>query len=140
MSTGPLGGSHEIDADRGRAGGLSGPGPFTVFAPTNAAFDAPPPGAVGSLLQPQNKAALTGVLTYHVVPGRLTAADLAVLAAANGGVATLTTVQGEPLQVMLRDGRVMVRDQTGRVATVTTGDVTQSNGVIHVGDTVLLPA
>ena len=124
----------------GLADTLSGPGPFTVFAPTNSAFGELPAGTVDRLLLPENKPALTKVLTYHVVPGRLMASDLAAMAAAGGGQARLTTVDGAPLDVMVQDGTVMVRDERGRVATVTTGDVMQSNGVIHVVDTVLLPA
>jgi uncharacterized surface protein with fasciclin (FAS1) repeats len=119
---------------------LASPGPFTVFAPTNEAFGELPDGAVDTLLQPENKPALTNVLTYHVVPGRLTATELAAMAAAGGGQARLTTAAGAPLLVTVQDGAVMVRDDQGRVATVTTADVMQSNGVIHVVDTVLLPA
>ncbi len=124
----------------GLANTLSSPGPFTVFAPTDAAFSELPAGTVDRLLLAENKPALTNVLTYHVVPGRLTASELAAMAAAGGGEARLTTAAGEPLVVMVQDGTVMVRDERGRVATVTTGDVMQSNGVIHVVDTVLLPA
>jgi uncharacterized surface protein with fasciclin (FAS1) repeats len=119
---------------------LEGPGPFTVFAPTNEAFDQLPQGAVQSLLEPENKAALAKVLTYHVVAGRYSARDLTRLARANGGSATLTTVEGDPLSVTLAGGSIVVRDTKGGEAHVTIGDVFQSNGVIHVVDRVLMPA
>lgn len=118
---------------------LSGPGPFTVFAPTNAAFDKLPAGTVDTLVQPANRATLTRILTYHVVPGRLTAADLAQRVSAGNGRAMLTTVQGATLTVTQSGGRVIVTDGTGGMSTVTTADVIQSNGVIHVVDTVLMP-
>jgi len=110
---------------------LSGPGPFTVFAPTNAAFDAVPQSALQSLMQPQNKAQLQGVLTYHVVPGRLSAAELR-----DGQM--LTTVNGETLRVTKANGRVMIGNANG-MATVTQADVYASNGVAHVIDAVLMP-
>ena len=115
---------------------LSGPGPFTVFAPTNEAFDKLPPGTVATLTQPENKADLTKILTYHVIPGRYTAADLMKLARSGG---TLTTVQGEPLTVSTKHGRVVLTDAKGGMSTVTIPNVYQSNGVIHVVDTVLMP-
>ena len=118
---------------------LSGPGPFTVFAPTNAAFDALPSGTVPTLLRPENKGMLTTVLTYHVVPGRLTAADLAARARASGGVATLTTVQGDSLRVSGSGNAWVVTDAKGGRARITIADVMQSNGVIHVVDKVLMP-
>lgn len=120
---------------------LQSAGPFTVFAPVNAAFDALPQGTVATLLRPENKAALTGVLTYHVVPGRHTAADLMRMIAAGGGRATLTTAAGGTLTASM-DGPGMVKiwDAGGNAATVTIADVHQSNGVIHVVDRVLLPA
>ena len=118
---------------------LKGPGPFSVFAPTNAAFDLLPAGTVGTLLKPENKATLTKVLTYHVVPGRLDSAALAEKIQAGGGTATLTTVQGEPLKVSMQGSSVIVTDTKGNVATVTTADVYQKNGVIHVVDKVLMP-
>ena len=111
---------------------LSGPGPFTVFAPTNAAFDKLPPGAVATLLKPVNKATLTKILTYHVVPGRLSAADL------HDGQ-TLTTVEGETLKVSKHGNRITLTDAKGGMSHVTIADVFQSNGVIHVVDTVLMP-
>ena len=118
---------------------LSGPGPFTVFAPTNAAFAKLPPGTVETLVQPQNKATLTGILTYHVVPGTYTAKDLMALAKQGGGEASLKTVQGEPLTVQARGKKVFVTDAKGNTATVTVANVMQSNGVIHVINGVLQP-
>jgi uncharacterized surface protein with fasciclin (FAS1) repeats len=118
---------------------LSGAGPFTVFAPTNAAFAKLPAGTVDTLLKPENKATLTAVLTYHVVPGRLVAADIAAKAKANGGKAVLTTVQGTKLTVWQKDGAWYVTDAKGGQARIGPADVLQSNGVIHVIDGVLLP-
>jgi uncharacterized surface protein with fasciclin (FAS1) repeats len=118
---------------------LASPGPFTVFAPTNAAFGKLPAGTVDTLLKPENKGTLTAVLTYHVVPGTLTAADLAANAKANGGKAVLTTVQGATLTVWGKDGKWYVTDAKGGKAQITIADVRQSNGVIHVVDGVLLP-
>lgn len=118
---------------------LASPGPFTVFAPTNAAFGKLPAGTVDTLLKPENKGMLTAVLTYHVVPGTLTAADLATQAKANGGKAVLTTVQGAKLTVWGKDGKWYVTDAKGGKAQITIADVKQSNGVIHVVDSVLLP-
>ena len=118
---------------------LSGPGPFTVFAPTNAAFAQLPPGTVDTLVQPQNKATLTGILTYHVVPGTYTAKDLMAAAREAGGQATLKTVQGEPLRVQTKGKKVYVTDTKGNTATVTVANVMQSNGVIHVINGVLQP-
>lgn len=118
---------------------LSGKGPFTVFAPTNQAFEKLPAGTVDTLLKPENKSKLTKVLTYHVVSGTYTAAQLTAAARGNGGSSTLKTVQGEPLTVKLQDGKVWVIDAKGGKASVTTADVKQSNGVVHVVDTVLMP-
>lgn len=118
---------------------LSGPGPFTVFAPTNAAFSKLPPGTVETLVQPQNKAQLTGILTYHVVPGTYTSKELMKLTRQGGGEATLKTVQGEPLIVTAKGKAVMVTDTKGNTARVTTANVMQSNGVIHVINSVLMP-
>ncbi len=118
---------------------LKGAGPFTVFAPTNAAFAALPAGTVDTLLKPENKATLSKILTYHVVSGRLDSAALAALIRAGGGSATLTTVQGEPLKVGMQGDRVVLTDTKGHAATVTTADVAQKNGVIHVVDNVLMP-
>ncbi|WIH04571.1 fasciclin domain-containing protein [Xanthomonas translucens pv. graminis] len=118
---------------------LKGAGPFTVFAPTNAAFAALPAGTVDTLLKPENKAKLTQVLTYHVVAGKLDATTLLAQIKADGGSAKLTTVQGEPLIARTRGGKVTLTDAKGHTAQVTTADVMQSNGVIHVVDKVLMP-
>ncbi|MBI1188967.1 MAG: fasciclin domain-containing protein [Alphaproteobacteria bacterium] len=118
---------------------LSGAGPFTVFAPTNAAFDKLPDGTVASLLEPANRDTLTTILTYHVVPGRLTAADLVAQARAHGGRVTLTTAQGATLTVTPAANGVAITDARGGASMVTIADVIQSNGVIHVVDTVLMP-
>jgi uncharacterized surface protein with fasciclin (FAS1) repeats len=118
---------------------LMSPGPFTVFAPVNKAFEKLPAGTVETLLKPENKGTLTAVLTYHVVPGKLSAADLMAQVKAGDGRATLTTVQGETLTVV-QDGRKLeIIDSKGDKSIVTIPDVNQSNGVIHVVDTVLLP-
>ena len=119
---------------------LKGPGPFTVFAPTNAAFDALPEGTVDTLLKPEMKDDLSKVLTYHVVPGNLDAAALVAQIQAGNGEAVLTTVQGASLTAKAGGpGGVTVTDAQGNVANVTIADVRQSNGVIHVVDTVLMP-
>lgn len=118
---------------------LSGPGPFTVFAPTNAAFAKLPAGTVDTLLQPANRQTLQSVLTYHVVPGRVTASELLGLIEAGGGQARVTTVQGGVLTASVMGGRVMLTDAKGGRAYVTQADVMQSNGVIHVTDAVSLP-
>ena len=118
---------------------LAGQGPFTVFAPTNAAFGKLPAGTVETLVKPENKGTLTKILTYHVVPGRYTAADVAALAAQSGGTATLKTVEGESLSFMKSgDGWVVVDSKGGR-SNITIANVMQSNGVIHVVDSVLMP-
>ena len=120
-----------------KAGGLvetlEGPGPFTVFAPTNEAFAKLPAGTVDNLVKPENKDTLDKILTYHVVPGRLEASDLS-----DGK--KLKTVEGDELTVMKADGKVTIVDAKGGSATVTIPNVNQSNGVIHVIDTVLMPA
>ena len=119
---------------------LEGPGPFTVFAPTNAAFAKLPAGTVDTLLKPENKPMLTKVLTYHVVPGRMTAANLMKAVKDGEGEAKLKTVEGDWLIVkQAGPGKLTVTDAKGDVAMVTIGDVMQSNGVIHVVDAVLLP-
>lgn len=118
---------------------LKGPGPFTVFAPTNAAFGALPAGTVDTLLKPENKGALQGVLTYHVVPGKWDAAAISKMIADGKGMASIKTVAGGTLVAKAAGGKVMVTDEKGGVATVTIADVYQSNGVIHVVDKVLLP-
>jgi uncharacterized surface protein with fasciclin (FAS1) repeats len=118
---------------------LSGAGPFTVFAPTNDAFAKLPAGTVETLLKPENKAMLASVLTYHVVPGRMTAADLMAAIKAGGGSARLTTVQGGTLTASMMGGMIMLVDGKGGMAHVTQANVMQSNGVIHVTDSVSLP-
>jgi len=118
---------------------LSGPGPFTVFAPTNAAFAKLPAGTVDTLVKPENKATLTSILTYHVLPGRISAADIAAKAKANMGTATYTTVQGGTLSFKKMGRGWVVMDTKGDTAKITIADVFQSNGVIHVIDTVLMP-
>ena len=121
-------------------GTLQGKGPFTVFAPINGAFDVLPAGTVATLLKPENKAALTGVLTYHVVSGNVSADDLVKLIKKGKGSATLTTVNGQTLTAMMNGPRnVAIKDASGGVANVSVYDVKQSNGVIHVIDHVLLP-
>jgi uncharacterized surface protein with fasciclin (FAS1) repeats len=112
---------------------LEGKGPFTVFAPTNAAFGKLPAGTVDTLVKPENKATLTKILTYHVVPGKFDASDLT-----DGK--KLKTAEGEELTVKKADGKVMIVDAKGGSSTVTISNVHQSNGVIHVVDTVLMPA
>ena len=118
---------------------LSGPGPFTVFAPTNEAFAKLPAGTVDTLVKPENKAKLTKILTYHVVPGKVTAADLGKMIKDGKGKATLKTVEGDTLTAEEKNGKIEIVDAKGGVATVTIGDVMQSNGVIHVINTVLMP-
>ncbi|MEO6256942.1 MAG: fasciclin domain-containing protein [Sphingomicrobium sp.] len=118
---------------------LSSAGPFTVFAPTNAAFARLPAGTVETLVKPENKAMLTNILTYHVVPGRITAGQIATLAARHHGTATLKTVQGESLRFRKRGSGWVVVDSKGAQARITIANVMQSNGVIHVVDHVLMP-
>ncbi|WP_068077060.1 fasciclin domain-containing protein [Novosphingobium lentum] len=118
---------------------LASPGPFTVFAPTNAAFAKLPAGTVDTLLKPENKGTLTSVLTYHVVAGRMTSADIMAAIKAGHGSATLTTVQGEPLTATMRGKHLILTDAKGGRSMVTIANVMQSNGVIHVVDTVLMP-
>ncbi len=119
---------------------LEGKGPFTVFAPTNEAFAALPAGTVDNLLKPENKDQLVKILTYHVVPGKLTAKKLLAQIKEGGGQATLKTVQGEELTIMAAgDNGVSIKDSQGNTATVTIPNVVQSNGVIHVIDKVLMP-
>jgi uncharacterized surface protein with fasciclin (FAS1) repeats len=118
---------------------LSGKGPFTVFAPTNAAFDALPAGTLDSLMKPDMKDKLTKVLTAHVVAGKITGADLANKAKAMNGMVTLKTVSGDDLTVKLDGMNLWIVDENGNQARITIADVEQSNGVIHVVDKVLLP-
>ena len=118
---------------------LKGPGPFTVFAPTNAAFSALPAGTVDNLLKPENKPMLTKVLTYHVVAGKWDAAALSKMIKDGKGMASIKTVSGGTLVAKSNGGKVMLTDEMGGMSTVTIADVYQSNGVIHVVDKVLLP-
>ena len=119
---------------------LMGPGPFTVFAPVNAAFDALPPGTVETLLKPENKATLTKILTAHVVAGDFTAADIAAKAkASKDGYFNMKTLSGDALSAKVKNGKVYVFDESGNAAVITIADVDQSNGVIHVINKVLLP-
>jgi uncharacterized surface protein with fasciclin (FAS1) repeats len=119
---------------------LESPGPFTVFAPTNEAFAKLPAGTVDNLLKPENKTKLADILTYHVVPGKISAADIAAKASANGGKAVYKTVQGESVTLMKdSNGNWWIADDSGHKAQITIADVNQSNGVIHVINTVLMP-
>jgi uncharacterized surface protein with fasciclin (FAS1) repeats len=118
---------------------LQGAGPFTVFAPVNAAFEKLPPGTVEMLLKPENKDALVGVLTYHVVPGNWSAEAIMAEIEKAGGKFEAKTVAGHMLTFSMKDGKLWVWDESGNSAQVTIADVNQSNGVIHVVDTVLLP-
>ncbi|HEX8507834.1 MAG TPA: fasciclin domain-containing protein [Hymenobacter sp.] len=118
---------------------LQGPGPFTVFAPTNEAFNKLPAGTVETLVKPESKETLTKILTYHVVAGRMTSADLMKAIKAGKGTATLKTVSGGTLTAMAKGKTIQLKDEKGGVSTVTIADVLQSNGVIHVVNTVLLP-
>lgn len=121
------------------AGTLGGTGPFTVFAPTNAAFEKIPAATRESLMAPAGKADLTKILTYHVVPGRVTAADLTTQIEAGGGTATLTTVQGGTLTAKAANGTITLTDANGGTSTVAIADVAATNGIIHAIDTVVMP-
>jgi uncharacterized surface protein with fasciclin (FAS1) repeats len=118
---------------------LTGKGPFTVFAPTNDAFENLPAGTVENLLKPESKATLTKILTYHVVSGNLTTAELSKKITAGKGTATLKTVSGNKLMVMKNGDNFMLKDENGNTANITVANVTQSNGVIHVIDSVVTP-
>ena len=119
---------------------LSGKGPFTVFAPTNEAFNALPAGTVETLVKPESKATLTKILTYHVVAGNMTAAKIKAAIKAGKGMATLKTVSGGTLTAMMNGPEnIVLKDEKGGIATISTYDVIQSNGVIHVIDNVLMP-
>jgi uncharacterized surface protein with fasciclin (FAS1) repeats len=118
---------------------LEGPGPFTVFAPTNEAFDKLPAGTVDNLLKPENLDQLKKILTYHVVAGRITTQDLKKMIEKDGGKATLTTVEGGTLTAWMKDGKYMLTDEKGGMAAITIPNVYQSNGVIQVINAVLLP-
>jgi uncharacterized surface protein with fasciclin (FAS1) repeats len=119
---------------------LESPGPFTVFAPTNEAFAKLPAGTVQTLLKPENKGKLTSILTYHVIAGRLTTKDLREKVKAGGGKAELKTVEGEPLTIEEKDGKLWIVDAKGDTARITISNVMQSNGVIQVINKVLLPS
>ena len=127
-----------------KAGGLvetlSGPGPFTVFAPTNDAFDKLPAGTVDTLVKPENKATLDKILTYHVVAGKVTSKDLMKWIKKGHGTYTATTVEGGKLMFSMDMGKIKITDEKGGTAWITTADVYQSNGVAHVIDTVLMPS
>jgi uncharacterized surface protein with fasciclin (FAS1) repeats len=118
---------------------LKSAGPFTVFAPTNAAFDKLPAGTVNNLVKPENKATLTTILTYHVVAGKMDSKAIAKAIKAGGGKAELTTVQGGKLWAWMEGKKLVLKDEKGGISTVTIADVYQKNGVIHVIDTVLMP-
>lgn len=118
---------------------LQSAGPFTVFAPTNAAFNMLPAGTVDNLVKPENKATLTGILTYHVVAGKWNAAHIAKLIKEGNGIAEIKTVAGGKLWAMMDGKKIVIKDEAGNKAYVTISDVNQSNGVIHVTDHVLMP-
>lgn len=118
---------------------LQSAGPFTVFAPTNSAFDKLPAGTVATLVKPENKATLTKILTYHVVAGRYSAKDIAAKIKEGKGTALFTTVQGGILKASMKGKKLILTDEKGGTSTVTIADVFQSNGVIHVIDTVVMP-
>jgi uncharacterized surface protein with fasciclin (FAS1) repeats len=118
---------------------LKSDGPFTVFAPTNDAFNKLPEGTVGNLVKPENKATLTKILTYHVLSGKFLAADVVKAIKAGNGTAVFTTVSGGKLSAMMNGKNVVLKDENGGTATVTIADVNQKNGVIHVIDSVVLP-
>lgn len=119
---------------------LEGPGPFTVFAPTNAAFNKLPAGAVDNLLKPENRDELKKVLTYHVVAGRITSHRLASMIKNGGGQAMLKTVEGGTLTATMDGNNIVIKDEKGDTAMITQADVMQKNGVIHVIDAVLMPS
>ncbi|HVJ00087.1 MAG TPA: fasciclin domain-containing protein [Sphingomonas sp.] len=127
-----------IDA-AGLADTLAAPGPVTVFAPTDAAFGRLAPGTLDELLRPENKPALVKLVTYHVVPGRLTIADLEAKIAAGGGTATLTTVEGEPLTLGLVNQVIALTDVAGNKSYVETGDIREANGMMHVVNGIMIP-
>jgi len=118
---------------------LSSAGPFTVFAPTNGAFNKLPAGTVETLVKPENKGTLTSILSYHVVAGKISVSDVVAAIKSSNGKATFTTVQGGTLRASLKGKNVIITDEKGGMAKVTIADVNQSNGVIHVIDTVLMP-
>ena len=119
---------------------LKGPGPFTVFAPTNAAFDKLPSGTVDTLLKPENQDQLKKILTYHVVPGRITSKKLEAMIRKDDGKAELKTVEGGTITATMDGNNIVLKDEKGGTATITQADVMQKNGVIHVIDAVLMPS
>jgi uncharacterized surface protein with fasciclin (FAS1) repeats len=127
-----------------KAGGLvetlSGPGPFTVFAPTNDAFDKLPAGTVDTLVKPENKATLDKILTYHVVKGKITSKDLMKKIKKGGGTYSVATIEGGKLTFTMANGGIQITDEKGGTAMITTADVYQSNGVAHIIDSVLMPS
>lgn len=123
----------------GLASTLESKGPFTVFAPTNEAFDALPKGTVATLLKPENKKMLTSILTYHVVAGKYSSKDLMKMVKEHHGRASLKTVEGQDLYVSMKGKKLMLTDQKGGMSWITIPDVNQSNGVIHVVNKVLMP-
>lgn len=118
---------------------LKSEGPFTVFAPTNAAFNKLPEGTVGTLVKPENKAMLTKILTYHVIAGRFSSKDIAKAIKAGNGTAEFKTVSGGKIWGMMKGKKLILKDETGATAAVTIADVFQKNGVIHVIDSVVMP-
>ena len=118
---------------------LQGEGPFTVFAPTNAAFGKIDKATLGSLLQPENKAALANILTYHVVPSKLMASDVVAALKKNNGKVEVKGLNGQVLTVMSKDGKIWIKDQKGNYSEIVATDVKADNGVIHVIDTVVMP-
>jgi uncharacterized surface protein with fasciclin (FAS1) repeats len=118
---------------------LEGSGPFTVFAPTNEAFDKLPAGTLDTLVKPENQDQLKKILTYHVVPGKVTSTKLIAMIKKGGGQASLKTVEGGTIIAKLDGGNVVLTDEKGGMATVTQADVMQKNGVVHVIDTVIMP-
>ena len=118
---------------------LSSDGPFTVFAPTNDAFNKLPEGTVSTLLKPENKSTLQNILKYHVIAGKFNAKDVVGLIQKNNGTATIKTVSGGTLKAMMKDGAVYIKDENGNTAKVIMADLNQTNGVIHVIDSVVLP-
>ncbi|TFF22143.1 fasciclin domain-containing protein [Jiella endophytica] len=118
---------------------LNGDGPFTVFAPTNAAFEKLPAGTVDELLKPENKDKLTKILTYHVVPAKATSDAAMKMIEDDGGAHTVATVEGAPITLRMNGDKLVIIDESGHGATVTQADVMQANGVVHVIDTVLMP-
>ncbi len=118
---------------------LKGEGPFTIFAPTDAAFAKLPEGTLGELLKPENKHTLTSILTYHVVPARLMASDVVHAVKEGGGKVTVTSVQGHEITVLEKGGSIWLKDQQGGMAKITATDLSGSNGVVHVIDKVIMP-